>query len=110
MATRRTQAGQSLFAKATTGPGEAIALEQPTDRFSIACTIDGSTKCAVRLQGSIDGVNWTSLGSAASTYTSTQDGRIDNSTSSRLVSQVRLLVTTLPAGRKVSGWIAAKGA
>lgn len=110
--TRRAQMGMSLFQKGTTGPGDAIVLDRPTNLFSIACTLDGSTKCAVRLQGSVDGLNWTNLGSAASTYTSTQDGAIRSvsSTAVGIVSHVRLNVTTLPAGRKVSGWLAGKGA
>lgn len=108
----RQQSGQSLLGASSTGAGTVIALAMPTDRFSIACTLAGSTKCSVRLQGSVDGLNWTNLGAAASTYSSTNDGRIDNTTSARLVSHVRLSVVTLTTGatRKVTGWIAAKGA
>ena len=109
--TRRAQMGMSLFKKSSTGPGDAIVLERPTDRFSIQCTVTGTSKVVVRAQGSIDGRNWTNLGSAASTYTSTGVTRIDNSTSTRIVSHVRLNVSTIPSStRTVSGWIAAKGA
>ncbi len=108
--TQETQSGQSLLNQATTGGGRALSLPSPTDRFSFTAHLDGSTKCVVRLQGSVCGIYWTDIGSAATTHSSTASATIHQATSNRIVSLVRMNVSTLPAGRKVSGWIAGKGA
>lgn len=40
-------------------------------RFSAAVTLVGSTKASYRMQGSVDGANFTNLGAAATTFSST---------------------------------------
>lgn len=103
---------QTLFGKTSTGPGESVYLKEAVGQFSMAVRVASSTKCAVRLQGSLDGIRWTDLGAAASTYTSTQLGIVRNTTSAVLYDHVRLNVTSKGAGAapQISGWVNGKGA
>lgn len=48
--------------------GTTVALRKPCRSFGVAVTVVASTKVSVRAQGSVDGVSWTDLGSAASTF------------------------------------------
>lgn len=103
---------QSLFGASSTGAGGSVALPFVTDRFSLQVTLTGSTKCSVRLQGSLNGSNWMNLTAAASTFTSTQAAIIRNTTSSVLVRLVRLTLVSKSStsATDVNGWIAGKGA
>lgn len=52
--------------------GRTVALRKGAcTRFSAQITLAASTKASYRMQGSIDGVNFTNLGSAATTLSST---------------------------------------
>lgn len=105
--------GMTLAAKTSTGSGEAIGLDLPTDRFSFqaALTTGSGGSAVVRLQGSVNGVGWTNIGSSAITISSTMATTIFQATATRVVPYVRANVTTHPGNsRKLSVWVAGKGA
>lgn len=59
-------------------------------RFSAQVTLTASTKASFRMQGSLDGVTWTNLGSAASTFSSTSASQTMTSTSTVAFTKVRV--------------------
>lgn len=62
--------------------GRTVALRKGAcTRFSATITVTASTKASYRMQGSLDGVNFTNLGSAASTFSSTAGATNITSTS-----------------------------
>lgn len=74
---RRFITAATLLSKNTTGAGTAIPLGGPYTVFSIVVnrattgTAGGSTKPSWRLQGSIDGTNWLTIGAATRAVSST---------------------------------------
>jgi hypothetical protein len=78
-----------------TGAGTAFNLLLCHGNFTIAVTVTGApASCAVQLQGSLDNVNWYSMGSATSNTSGTA---VVNATSMPAL-WVRANLTTLTGG------------
>lgn len=114
---------QSLVLKASTGAGTAFSLGGAFKEFSIFVvrgatgSSGGSTKANVRLEGSLDGVNYKTLGLSTATNTNSVTGTLARSTNAIAVTSVRLRILsfTTSAGANpdvipVNGWIAVQGA
>ncbi len=85
----------SLAAAAATGGGTPYDLGVCHGNFSMAVTVAGGPSgCGVQLQGSLDGTNWYSLGSATSNTSGTAVATASN-TPARYV---RANLTTLTGG------------
>lgn len=63
-------------------------------RFAATVTGSGSTKFNARMQGSIDGVTWTSLGAAATSHSST--GAFTLASTSATPYQLGRVICTIP--------------
>lgn len=120
-ALKPTGALKSLSAKNTTGAGTGYALGGAFKEFSLQLyrastgSSGGSTKASVRLQGSLDGNLWYTLGASTIAVTSVA-GSLVNRTSTAAVTYVRLSINSFstssgsnPDKVKITGLIAAQG-
>jgi len=104
----------SINGLGTTGSGSALSFNPPTQQVGFTVSvIQGSTKAVLRAQASIDGIRWTNLGAAATTFRSTQAGTIVSATAAYPFTQARLVCTSLTTSagataEKVYGVIIAK--
>ncbi len=116
---------QSLTLQATTGAGTTFALGGGFTVFSVFAlraapgTGGQSTKASIKLQGSVDGVHYFSIGAATMAITSTGGTQFARSSTIGPVTYARLSVnafTTVAATSKVgpdkvavTGFIACQG-
>lgn len=85
----------SLSAATATGAGTPFNLLLCHANFTIAVTVTGApASCAVQLQGSLDGTNWYSMGSASNNTSGTSAVNVSNTPAI----WVRANLTTLTGG------------
>lgn len=82
----------SVPASTATGPGTAFALERPASRVAMQVVRPLNSTCTVRVEGSVAGDAWVTLG-AAQNFSST-GSTIYVSTGTYLVGKVRANVVT----------------
>lgn len=99
---------KSLSAVSATGGGTPLdgVVARPT-QMMVVSTSAGVSSGSVQLQGSLDKVNWYSLGSAVSTTSASTTSTVLVTNS--LARYVRADIATIISGGTVTAWVAVSG-
>ena len=113
--------GQSLSlanVASSTGVGAAVVFPVGHQRFTVQVELAGTTKAVVRLQGSANGITWSTFGATAGTTFADGDRVTVSSSSASLATdhsydhvRARLISRTTSASavvESVSAWITAR--
>lgn len=92
---------RSLVEASSTGAGVEFDLLEPFGHFAQQATLGASTKIVLRLEGSLDGANWSAIGS--STFVSSTQVK---SLTGPPVTFVRQVLTLKSGGGVVNGYVA----
>lgn len=113
---------QSLLIQTTTGAGTGYELGGAFSNFAVMLfrgttgSSGGSTKASVRLQGSLDGTHWFTVGAATLAVTSTAGTMAARNSTIGPVTYARLSINSFttsaganPDKNKITGYIAVSG-